>query len=162
MKAAMSVSDVKLLSRAMPFAVAFRRFGIRLAMSISLLILTDCRFSDELTLRGDSRMRVRVLYDSADVRNSAEQAAQTERDLREHGQSWDDFIYSRPGKTFRKIREEMDKQPGYEVPGGTSFKILFEVGNLFYSKVQFTNGPFKGQVGWAPKGSFDDPRSGMP
>jgi hypothetical protein len=134
-----------------------------LLFGISLLILINCRFGGEhYTLFGDSRVRVRVLYDSEDVRNLAEQAAEIERRLRQGGQSPGDFIYSRPGKAFRKVKEEMDKQPGYEVPGGTSFKILFELANLFYSKAQFTDGPSKGQIGWVPKGSFDDPRTRMP
>ena len=135
---------------------------ICLPIGISLLILLDCRFSDELTLRGDSRTRVRVLYDSPDVRRLADEAAQIERRLHEEGQSPGDFINSRPGKAFVRIRDEMESQPGYEVQGGTSFRILFEVGNLFYSKVQFTDGAFNGQFAWAPKGSFDDPRFGMP
>jgi hypothetical protein len=138
------------------------QFGLCLPVGISLLILINCRFGNEYTLRGESRVRVRVLYDSADVRSLAEQAVQIGRRLREGGQSPGDFIYGRPGKAFRRVRDGMDRQPGYEVPGGTSFKILFEVGNLFYSKVRFTDGPFKGQIGWVPKGSFDDPRVGMP
>jgi hypothetical protein len=129
---------------------------------ISLLVLVNCRFSNELTLRGDSRVRVRVLYDTADVRTIAEQGAQIERNLREYGRTMDDFINGYPGKAFAKLREEMDKQPGFEVPGGTSFRILFEVGNLYYTKVQFTTGTFKSQVAWVPKQSFDDPRSEMP
>ena len=134
-----------------------------LLFGISLIILSNCRFGDEqYTLRGDSRVHHRVLYDSADVRSLAEQASEVERRLRQHGQSPGGFIYSRPGKAFKKVREEMDKQPGYDVPGGTPFKILFELPNLFYSKAQFTNGPFKGQICWVPKGSFDDPRTGMP
>ena len=137
--------------------VMFR--SANLLFCISVLILIDCRFSNEYTLNGDSSVRVRVLPDSTDVRSLAEQAAQVERDLREHGQSMDDFLHSRPGKAFRSINEEMDKKPGYEVPGGTSFEILLEVGNLFYSKVRFTDGPFRGQVGWVRKGSFDDPRT---
>jgi hypothetical protein len=133
-----------------------------LAVGISLLVLINCGFRDEYTLRGDSRVRVRVLYDSADVRSLAEQATQIESHLREHGQSMDDFLLSRPGKAFMKVKEEMDRQPGYEVPGGTSCKILFELPNLFYSKAQFTEGPFKGQIAWVSKGSFDDPRTQMP
>ena len=103
-------------------------------------------------------MHVHVLYDSAEVRTFAEQADQLERGR----QSMDDFVLSRKGKAFRKVKDEMDRQPGFEVPGGTSFKILFELPNLFYSKAEFTDGPFKGQIGWVPKGSFDDPRTGMP
>jgi hypothetical protein len=134
-----------------------------LLFGISLLILLNCRFGDEqYTLRGDSRVHHRVLYDSADLRSLAEQATEVERRLRQGVQSPGDFIYSRPGKAFRKVKEEMDKQPGYDVPGGTPFKILFELPNLFYSKAQFTHGPFKGQISWVPKGSFDDPRNGMP
>lgn len=140
----------------------FRQFGFCLAVGILPVFLINCRFRHEYTLRGDARVHVRVLYDSDDVRSLAEQAAQIERHLRQYGQSPDDFIYSRPGKAFIKVKEEMDKQPGYEVPGGTSFKILFEVGNLFYSKAQLTDGPLKGRIAWVPKGSFDDPRTGMP
>ena len=44
--------------------------------------------------------------------------------LGQDGQTVDDFVLSRPGNAFRKLKEEMDKQPGWEVPGGTSFKIL--------------------------------------
>ena len=138
----------------------FHQFGFCLSFGISLLVLIDCRFGSEYILRGDSRVRVHVLYDTADVRSLAEEAAQLEDSLRQKGQSIDDFIFSRPGKAFGKVKEQMDKQPGYEVPGGTSFDVLFESPNLLYSKVQFTSGPFKGQVGWVPKGSFDDPRTG--
>ena len=133
-----------------------------LLFGISLLVLLGCRFSNEYSLHGDSRIQVHVLYDSAEIRSLADQGAQIERHLRQYGQTMDDFIYSHPGKAFTKLREKMDKQPGFEVPGGTSFKILFEVGNLFYTKVQFTNGNFKGQVAWVSKGSFDDPRTRMP
>ena len=48
------------------------QFGLCVPLAITLLILVDCRFSDELTLRGDSRVRVRVLYDSGDIRQLAE------------------------------------------------------------------------------------------
>jgi hypothetical protein len=140
-----------------------RHFGFCIAVGISLLILIDCRFGrGQYTLRGDSRVQHRVLYDSADVRSLAEQATEVERRLRQGRQSPGDSIYSRPGKAFRKVREEMDKQRGYDVPGGISFKILFELPNLFYSKAQFTDGSFKGQIGWVSKGSFNDPRNGMP
>lgn len=143
--------------------VVFRRFGFCLAVGISLLILITCRFGDEhYTLRGDSRVHQQFLYDSADVRSLAEQATQFERRLRQQGQTMDDFLFSRPGGAFRKVNKEMEKQPGYEVPGEISFKILFELGNLSYSKAQFTDGALKGQIGWVAKGSFDDPRTAMP
>jgi hypothetical protein len=135
------------------------RLAFYLIVGISLVSLISCKFSDDqYKLRGDSRVRVHVLYDSAEVRSLAEQAAQLERS----GQSMDDFLLSRKGKAFMKVKEEMDRQPGYEVPGATSFKILFELPNLFYSKAEFTDGPLKRQIGWVPKGSFDDPRTGMP
>ncbi len=141
--------------------VVFRRFGFCLAFGISLLILINSGFGDEqYTLRGNSRVHHRVLYDSADVRSLAEQATQIERRFRH--QSMDDFFFSRPGKAFGKVNEKMERQPGYEVPGGFHFKVLFELGNLSYSKVQFTDGSFNGQIGWVAKGSFDDPRSRMP
>jgi hypothetical protein len=142
--------------------VSERNAWFCLAIGISLLVLINCEFRGGYALHGDSRVRVRVLYDSAAVRSLAEQATQIESHLEEHGQSMDDFLFSRPGKAFMKVKEEMDKQPGYEVPGGTSFKILFELPNLFYSKAQFTDGPSKGQIAWVSKGSFDDPRTQMP
>jgi hypothetical protein len=59
-----------------------------LLFGFSLLTLINCRFGGEhYTLFGDAHLRVRVLYDSADVRSLAEQATQIERHFREYGQS---------------------------------------------------------------------------
>ena len=93
--------------------VIFR--SANLLFSISLLARSVCRISSEPTLNGDSGMRDRTLHDSADVRSLAEQVAQIERNLREHGHSMDDFLLSRPAKAFRKFNEEVDKQSGYDV-----------------------------------------------
>jgi len=131
--------------------IVHARLAFYLVVGVLLVSLVSCKFSDDqYRLRGDSRVPVHVLYDSADVRGLAEQATE------------DDFVLSRKGKAFMKLKEEMDRQPGYEVPGGTSFKITFESPNLFYSKAEFTDGPFKSQIGWVQKGSFDDPRTRMP
>lgn len=80
----------------------------------SLVALISCK-SSKYRLHGNSRVRVHVLYDSADLRGLAERAAQLERT----GQSTNDFVVYRKGQAFLKVKEEMDRQPGYEVPGGT-------------------------------------------
>jgi hypothetical protein len=56
----------------------------------------------------------------------------------------------------------MSHLPGYDVGGGTRFKILFENGAIPYLKVEFIDGPSKGRVGWLSRGSFDDPRTRFP
>jgi hypothetical protein len=53
----------------------------------------------------------------------------------------------------------MGKEPGFDVPGQTRFKILFESDVLLYSKVEFESGTLKGQVGWLSRGAFHDGRT---
>ena len=65
-------------------------------------------------------------------------------------------------KEYEKISDDMAKESGYEVPGQTKFKIVFESDVLRYSKVEFESWPFRGRVGWVSIGSFVDPRADMP
>lgn len=57
-----------------------------------------------------------------------------------------------------KGKTEVAARPGFDVPGGASFKILFESQDLMYTKVEFDKDPLRGRVGWIWKGSIDDPR----
>jgi hypothetical protein len=62
----------------------------------------------------------------------------------------------------QRAADDMNKEPGFDVPGGTRFRILLESDALLYSKVEFESGPLQGRVGWLSRGSFDDPRTHMP
>ena len=61
-----------------------------------------------------------------------------------------------------KGKTEVATRPGFDVPGGASFKILFESQDFMYTKVEFDKDPLRGRVGWIWKGSIDDPRTRMP
>jgi len=61
-----------------------------------------------------------------------------------------------------KGKTEVAARPGFDVPGGAPFKIIFESQDLMYSKVEFDSGPLRGRAGWIWKGSIDDPRTRIP
>lgn len=61
-----------------------------------------------------------------------------------------------------KEKTEVPAKPGFDVPGGARFKILFESQDLMYSKVEFDAGLLRGRSGWIWKGSIDDPRTRTP
>jgi hypothetical protein len=97
-----------------------------------------------------------------------DQALQTEREYMNGLSSANEkeklstFLESRPSKVYRKLASDMGKEPGYDVPGQTRFRILFESNVVPYTNVIFTDGPFKGQTGWLSRASFSDPRTAMP
>ncbi|HTS50241.1 MAG TPA: hypothetical protein VMH05_19980 [Bryobacteraceae bacterium] len=62
-------------------------------------------------------------------------------------------------EALAKGKTEVAARPGFDVPGGASFKILFESQDLMYTKVEFDKDPLRGRVGWIWKGSIDDPRT---
>jgi hypothetical protein len=127
-------------------------------VGVLLFLLTNCGPPNAFTLNGDSHTHVYVIYDSAEAENLGERAARLEL----QPQSTEDFMWGRKGKAFRALHADMGKQAGFNVPGGTRFKILVDAPNLGFSKSEFLDGPFKGKVAWIPIGSFDDPRHAMP
>ena len=121
--------------RKMLTVVVLNRLVPVIFIVFSTLVLLDCNFDayQHARLYGDSRSQVNVVNDSSQVQEIVQQGA-----------------------------AELSKQPAFDVPGGTEFRILFESDALLYSKVEFVDGPFKGKIGWIRKGSFDDPRTRMP
>ena len=117
---------------------------------------------------GDSRTGARVLYDSPNIQRLVKQVLLAKEEHRKGMASPDKstalatFLFSRLGNLIKQTADEMGRESGFDVPGGTRFKTLFESDVLFYSKVEFESGAFKGQVGWLSRSSFDDPRTHMP
>jgi hypothetical protein len=134
----------------------------------SALGLSQCSSDgyQHAAISGDSQAYALVLYDSPTVQSMVDQALHVEQEhIRGLGSPdksvrLTTFLESRPGKLFWKLADDMGKEPGFDVPGQTRFRILFESNVLPYSKVEFERGPFKGRVGWLSRGSFDDPRTG--
>jgi hypothetical protein len=119
------------------------------------------------TISGDSRYLAHVLYDSPKVRNMVDSALERERGrlrdpigvMRRDG--LETMLDSRRNP-YERLEDEMDKESGYEVPGGTRFRILFESGAVPYSKVELEDGNFKGRVGWLSRRSWYDRRTEWP
>ena len=132
------------------------RLCLLLLCGLTALGLSECSWDgyNHATISGDSRSRAPVLYDSPRLQSIADQALQAREERRRDFWRTENFV--------QRAADDMRKEPGYEVPGQTRFKILFESDALMYSKVEFESGPFKGQVGWLWRGSFDDPRTGYP
>ena len=133
-----------------------------------ILCISGCSSDtyEHATVSGDSRTTVNVLYDSPAVQKMVDQALETERQyhrgLSDPDKRLATFLESSPGKLYAKLRIDMPKEPGYEVPGQTRFKILLESDILPYSKVEFEDGPFKGQIGWLSRAAFVDGRTRFP
>jgi hypothetical protein len=130
------------------------RLCLLLLCALSVLGLSHCSSDGyhHATISGDSRTRAHVLYDSPRLESTVDQALRARQERTRDFWRTDDFV--------QRAADDMGKEPGYEVPGQTRFKILFESDALMYSKVEFESGPFKGQVGWLSRGSFYDPRTG--
>jgi hypothetical protein len=158
------VRSVKIRLEIMLAEVLQKRFCLLLLCTLSALCLSQCDSDgfQHATIRGDPQTRVHVLYDSPRIQGIVDQVLQAEQ-LRGIG-NIDERIATaaRVARFAQNAADDMGKEPGYNVPGQTTFKILFESGYLFYSKVEFESGPFKGQIGWLSRRSFDDPRTGMP
>ena len=146
------------------------RLCLLLVCGLSPLGLLQCSSDgyQHATISGDSRTHAHVLYDSPAIQSMVDQALQTEQTYIRGLGSPDPskrlttFLESAPGKLYRKLGDDMGREPGYDVPGQTRFKILFESDALPYSKIEFERGPFKGQVAWLSRQSFDAPRTRMP
>jgi len=132
------------------------RLWLLLLFALSNLGLSQCRSDryEHATISGDSRTRAHVLYDSPRLQSIVDQALQAREERKRDFFRTDNFV--------QRAADDMRKEPGYEVPGQTKFKILFESDTLLYSKVEFESGPFKGQVGWLSRGAFHDGRTGWP
>jgi hypothetical protein len=133
--------------------VLHNRLGRLLLCVLSALVLSECRSDgyQHATISGDQRTRARVLYDSPAIQSIVDQALQAMQERRRNFWRFDNFV--------QRAADDMRKEPGYDVPGGTRFKILFESDALMYSKVELESGPFKGQVGWLWRGAFHDGRT---
>jgi hypothetical protein len=70
-----------------------------------------------------------------------------------------DFKY---GNIPAELAVALRAMPGYNVAGGTRFKILAESDIFPYDKVQFETGPVKDRVAWIAKGTFRDGRFDWP
>jgi hypothetical protein len=146
------------------------RWCLLLLCAVSVLALSQCTSDgyQHATIRGDSTTRTRVLYNTPKIQSLVKQVLLSKEEHRRGLASPDKrtmlatFLFSRLGNLIKQTADEMGREPGYDVPGRTRFKILLESDVLLYSKVEFESGPFKGQVGWLWRGSFDDPRTHMP
>jgi len=136
--------------------VLLNRRCLPLLCVLSAVVLSQCSSDgyQHATISGDSRTRVHVLYDSPKLQSIVDRALQARDERRHNFWRTDNFV--------QRAADDMRKEPGYEVPGKTRFKILFESDALMYSKVEFESDSFKGQVGWLSRSSFDDPRAGLP
>ena len=144
---------VKLRLRRMLAKVLQNRLCLLLTCVLSALGLSHCRsdgFVHE-TISGDSRTPVHVLNDSPRLQSIVDRALQAREEHRRNFWRTDNLV--------QKAANEMGKEPGYDVPGGTRFKILFESDALLFSKVEFESGPFKDQVGWLSRVAFHDGRT---
>jgi hypothetical protein len=145
------------------------RWCLLLLCALCVLELSQCTSDgyQHATISGDSQTRVRVLYDSPKIQSMVEQVLQAEQEYQRGLASLDKtkslatFLQSRLGNRVQTLAADMGREPGYDVPGRTRFKILLEADVLLYSKVEFEDGSFKGQVGWLSRGSFDDARTHM-
>jgi hypothetical protein len=117
------------------------------------MVLSECGSDgyQHATISGDPRTRVHVFYDSPAIQSIVDQALQAMQERRRNFWRTDNFV--------QRAADDMRKEPGYDVPGGTRFKILFASDALLYFKVEFESGPFKGQVGWLSRGAFHDGRT---
>jgi hypothetical protein len=127
-----------------------------LLCALSALCLSQCSSDayQHATISGDSRTNAHVLYDSPAIQKIVDQALQAREERRRNFWRTDNFV--------KRAADDMGNEPGFDVPGQTRFKILFESDVLMYSKVEFESGPYKGQVAWLSRRSFDAPRTGWP
>lgn len=115
---------------------------------------------------GDSHTHVHVLYDSPAVQSVADRLLEAKqryvRGFSSHSEKKGTAAFLESQELYRRLLVDLDREPGFDVPGQTRFKILAESDILPYSKVAFDDGPFKGRVGWMPRVWIDDPRTRMP
>src|SRR5690242_2083802 len=120
---------------------------------LSTIVLSECRSDgyQHASISRDPRTGTHVSYDSRAIQKIVDRAVQAKEERRRDIWRTHNFV--------QIAADDMRKEPGYDVPGGTRFKILFESDALQYSKVEFESGPFKGQVGWLWRGAFHDGRT---
>jgi hypothetical protein len=110
--------------------LVFQNRSLKLVLcACSILGLSSCGSSDGYVHAITSETHAHVLYDSPTIQKIVAQALQAERDykdgLRSPEKRRPTFLFgSHPSDPFRKLRA--DKEPGYDLPGKTRFKILFE------------------------------------
>jgi hypothetical protein len=147
------------------------RFPFVCLSSVSIFGLLRCNWDkyQHCRLNGDPQSRVRVLYDSPELNALVDQVTRLhEAHLRALGslsekERLNAFMLDGFGKSQKKIADDIGKLPGYDAPGQTRFKILYQSNALqYYVKAQFEAPPLEGKVGWVPVGSFDDSRTRMP
>jgi hypothetical protein len=124
-----------------------------LLCALSALGLSQCSSDayQHATISGDSRTSAHVLYDSPAIQRIVDRALQAREERRRNFWRTDNFV--------QRAADDMGKETGFDVPGQTRFKILFESDVLLYSKVEFESGAFKGRVGWLSRGAFHDGRT---
>ena len=145
-----------------------RQTTIRRLCLISVTVgLVNCGDGyQHFTLHGGPQSRVRVVNDSPLVAAMVQHALDEEREYfrglssPKESERLATFLQSGPGKLYNKLKNDFQRAPGYDVPGQTRFKLLFESNVLPYSKVEFDSGPVKGQIGWMSRADFDDTRTG--
>ncbi len=117
-----------------------------------VLISSSCAWDGypHAATMGDSRTRVHVLYDSPVVQSAADQLLQAKqqhvRAFSSHNEKEGMAAFLASQELYRKLADELGREPGYDVPGQTQFRILVESDILPYSKVEFDEGPIRG--GW--------------
>ena len=123
------------------------------------LTLSQCHVDlDHATTSGGPETSTHVLYDSPAIEGMVGAALKTYQELQYSGKD----LNFEGGELNRKLIVEMEREPGYDVPGQTRFRILFQESIIPYTKVVFESGPFKGRVGWLRPGTYDDPRMHWP
>lgn len=144
------------------------RLSLTFANVLLLCALTNCSADgyQHCTVLGDSHARVHVAYDSDAFENKVSRALHNRV---EYSQNLAMSLKRTP-KLYAQLTvhatpllpDDIAQQPGFDVTGGSGFKILFEENTLPFSKVEFETGPFTGRIGWLQRASMDDPRTRMP
>jgi hypothetical protein len=136
------------------------RFWGRFCLLCFLVGLTSCTDGyPHATFIGGSGS-VHVLYDSARVQQMVEDY---DSDVKASLSSGDASLMAHRSMAHDMVMNELAKQPAFDVPRGCRFKILLETHMLpTYSKVEFDDGPCKGQIAWVSRAFIDDPRTRMP
>ena len=135
-----------------------------LSLALCAFALSNCSWEDTTytTVRGGPQTRTHALYDSPAVEAMAELALITEQEYERARWEKRPGSIERYAKKKQELVDGMGGEAGYDVAGQTRVKILTDARVAPYVRVEFESGPFKGQTGWLERGTFDDPRTGMP
>lgn len=136
--------------------------------------LTGCSWDgyQHASLLGSVSTQIKILSDSPRVQELVSEGETLSKKLKQERLTHGSVLHLfEPDARQDELVRRLAGEPAFEAPGQSEFRILLESTcpctdrvevTVYYLKVEFTEGPAKGKVGWVCQDAIDDPRTRMP